>query len=360
MDEIPGAGGQVGAQQNQAGAQVNEQNAQYNEQATQLDEHGARKTRWWMPPPAPADAPVITARRAYGEVLGLYGIFFAAPILLAAFSLAGDNVSPGREGWTIALPGVLEVLGVIAACIMLPLLLTERRQGTARRPLGLVAPPAPSGSKGIRMAAWATLALIAGGIVTNFTASGGFPQVPHTIPLLVKSLADAVQAGFIEEIVVLAFVVVTLEQARRPRAEIVVVALILRCAYHIYYGPGVLGILVWASIFIWLFLRFRSIVPLIAVHSAWDFIIMLIHQWKNIAPFEMLLFLLLFVVAPILWLVERSNNKQQAFAAQGYGGYWAPGPPVAPPGWYPDPGGAPHHRWFDGRWWTYHTYPPGQ
>lgn len=29
----------------------------------------------------------------------------------------------------------------------------------------------------------------------------------------------------------------------------------------------------------------------------------------------------------------------------------------APPGWYPDPGGAPSYRWWDGREWTFHTHP---
>jgi len=33
-------------------------------------------------------------------------------------------------------------------------------------------------------------------------------------------------------------VVTTLRQASRPMAEIVVVAVLLRCSYHIYYGPG--------------------------------------------------------------------------------------------------------------------------
>ena len=30
----------------------------------------------------------------------------------------------------------------------------------------------------------------------------------------------------------------------------------------------------------------------------------------------------------------------------------------APPGWYPDPSGQPVQRYFDGRQWTEHRYPP--
>ena len=29
--------------------------------------------------------------------------------------------------------------------------------------------------------------------------------------------------------------------------------------------------------------------------------------------------------------------------------------PVAPPGWYPDPGGLRLRRWWDGGRWTHHT-----
>jgi Protein of unknown function (DUF2510) len=36
------------------------------------------------------------------------------------------------------------------------------------------------------------------------------------------------------------------------------------------------------------------------------------------------------------------------------------GPPSAqpPPGWYPDPSGAPHQRYWDGARWTDHIAPP--
>lgn len=35
-------------------------------------------------------------------------------------------------------------------------------------------------------------------------------------------------------------------------------------------------------------------------------------------------------------------------------------PPVAPPGWYPDPQGAPVQRYHDGTRWTSHTAQPAQ
>ena len=63
----------------------------------------------------------------------------------------------------------------------------------------------------------------------------------------------------------LEFVVSALRQAGRPLAEIVIVAVALRMSYHDYYGPGVIGIAVWAAVFVWLYLRTGSVIPLIIV-----------------------------------------------------------------------------------------------
>lgn len=75
-------------------------------------------------------------------------------------------------------------------------------------------------------------------VVTSVLATGSYPDGPFSYPDLTQNLFYAAQAGFIEEIVVLALVVTTLERARRPRAELVAVALLLRASYHFYYDPA--------------------------------------------------------------------------------------------------------------------------
>lgn len=144
---------------------------------------------------------------------------------------------------------------------------------------------------------------------------------------------------------VLAFVVVTLEQARRPRPEIVAVALVLRVSYHIYYGPGVVGIFVWAGVFLWLFYRFRSIIPLIVVHSTWDIMVFLSAEWSGIGGLFVLGIAVLLLTAAILWLVD---HRSRAVPQGGSAG----------PRWYPDPGGFGGLRWFDGWGWTGYVHPP--
>src|SRR5258706_3699481 len=84
------------------------------------------------------------------------------------------------------------------------------------------------------------------------------------------TVAASLTAGIVEETGVLAFVVTTLRQARRPLPGIVLVAGLLRCSYHDYYGLGVFGIAVLAAIFVLLFLRTRRGVPLILVPCFWE------------------------------------------------------------------------------------------
>ncbi len=293
---------------------------------------------WWSVQPPDTDTPPLSALRAYVEIVVVFGAFFAAAIAAATFSLAGhDPLNPVR-GWTQAVPASMSQVATTVLCVLVPVLLASRR-GSGAADLGLIRPGTVKLSTGIRIAAWAVLALIVGAVVTGDLATGGLSEGPFSYPRLTLNLFHAAQAGFLEEIIVLAFVVTTLEQARRPRPEIIAAALLLRASYHIYYGAGVAGIFIWASVFLWLYLRFRTIVPLIIVHSSWDVLIFLAHRWHFIAGIEVVAVVALFATALILWLIGRQAGNE-------------PMPMLAAPGWYPDPGGSGTWRWYDGRTWV--------
>ncbi len=271
----------------------------------------------------------------------MFVAFFGAGLASAAFSLrASGDTGSTFASWAEAVPAVIDQVAVGALAVAVPLLLAARRHMT-RADLGYAVAGRLPGATWVRFVAWGLLALIAGGAVTAALATGSFPEGGFSYPNLTVNLLHAAQAGFIEECVVLAFVVTTLEQARRPRAEIVVVALLLRASYHIYYGPGVFGIFVWAAVFIWLFMRFRTIVPLVALHSFWDVSITLADRWRAVGGLVTLGYLTLFVAAFIVWLVERDRRRHPP------GGGLA----VHPPGWYPDPWGSGGWRWWNGWAW---------
>lgn len=297
------------------------------------------RPHWWSvqpPPPAPA----ITARRAYGEVLLVFAAFFAAGIVAGGETLSGRYPAPSGS-WAVFSPATVSELGLCVLAILVAVLLSARRGLTARW-LGFGWPRTASGSaaaaQALRTGVWALTALLAGGAVTVALAMGHHLGQPahRDAAYLVYALGASVTAGIVEETIVLAFVVSTLRQASRPLPEIVLVAVLLRCSYHDYYGPGVLGIAVWALAFIWLYLRGGSILPLIAVHVLWDSSIFLGERWHDIRLFSGEMYLLLLVVAGLTWVAEVRNRHAAGPPAVGRPGLhpWpAPGPATAlPPG----------------------------
>ena len=283
----------------------------------------ARGRHWWsiQPPPTPR----ISALRAYSEVLVVFAAFFAASVLVGAEALAERYPRP-TGSWAIFLPATVSLLGSSVLAVLVVVLLSARR-GITMRSLGFRWPTARDGKAGsastARVAAWAILALLAGGLATVALANGNALAQPthQDASYLIYAMAASLTAGVVEETVVLAFVVTTLRQAGRPLPEVLLVAILLRCSYHDYYGLGVVGIAVWAAAFGWLFLHTGSVLPLIIVHAAWDANIFLGQRWHAVQIGSALVFLALLLIAAISWLADLRARR-----AQMRGGDWHAGP----------------------------------
>jgi hypothetical protein len=226
---------------------------------------GGPRRHWWSPLPLPP-LPAISARRAYTEVLLVFGAFFLAGIVGAGLLLANRYHNPFQNGsWSDYGPEIADVLSQAALALAVVLLLSARRGVTADT-LGLSLPHRRDGhfaaGQATRILAWGIFAEVIGGIINSALQTGHLPTSQPNAPELIFAVGDSLQAGVVEELVVLAFVVVTLRQAGRGWWEVTFVALVLRGSYHIYYGPGVAGILVWAALFYWIYIRFRSLILL--------------------------------------------------------------------------------------------------
>ncbi len=299
---------------------------------------------WWSPLPFPP-LPPISARRAYTEVVLVFAAFFLAGIVGAGLLLADRYHNLLQNGsWSDYGPEFVSVLAQIGLALAVVLLLSARRGVTAAT-LGLSLPHRRDGrfaaGQATRILAWAIFAQVIGGIINSAVQTGHLPTSRPNAPELIFAVGDSLQAGVVEELVVLAFVVVTLRQAGRDWWEIAFVALVLRCSYHIYYGPGVLGILVWAALFLWIYVRFRSLILLMVAHAAWDTTGFLSQRWPAVAGGAVVIAVGIWIAAPITWLVERNNPDQLVYD-----------PGLPPPGWQADPGGVHYWRWWDGRRWT--------
>ena len=308
----------------------------------------AARRRWWAPLPLPP-LPAISARRAYTEVLLVFGAFFLAGIVGAGLLLADRYQQPLQNGsWSDYGPEVVDILAQIGLALAVVLLLSARRGVTADT-LGLSLPRRRDGrfaaGQATRIAAWAIFAQVVGGIINAALQTGHLPTSQPNAPELIFAVADSVQAGVVEELVVLAFVVVTLRQAGRGWWEVTFVALVLRASYHIYYGPGVAGILVWALLFYWIYLRFRSLILLMVCHAAWDTVGFLSQRWPAVAGAA--------IVIAVVHLDRRAHHLAgRAQTARNRTAATTPNPGLPPPGWQPDPAGVHYWRWWDGRRWT--------
>lgn len=263
----------------------------------------------------PALPAPISAGRAYAEVLLVFTLFFAASIIVAGESLVSPASAP-TGGWADFTPAAVHDVASAAVAALLVILLAARR-GVTPRALGARSPLGPDGKtapgRAIRMAALALVALVIGGLITSHMATGQIPRSAHpTGPYLLYSVAGSLFSGVAEEMVALAFVVTTLRQARRPVAEILIVAVLLRCSYHIYYGVGVIGIAVWAAVFVLLFLRFGSVIPLIVLHFLWDATQFLGERWPAVAGIGVLVGVALLLAGLVAWLVEVSSRRAAA------------------------------------------------
>ena len=87
---------------------------------------------------------------------------------------------------------------------------------------------------------------------------------------VILDVVNGLTSGIVEEIVVLGFLVRRLEQLNLPSWAVVAIAVAVRGSYHLYYGWGVLPILVWATVTVILYRRWRRLAPFIIVHMLWD------------------------------------------------------------------------------------------
>jgi membrane protease YdiL (CAAX protease family) len=246
-------------------------------------------------------------------VLGVFLAFFAAGIVAGGETLARRYTSASGS-WAVFTPATISQLTMTGLAVAVTVLLSSRR-GITPRTLGLRLPRKADGSvaaaPAFRMGVWAIVALAVGGVITSALAGNRHLVQPvvQDNSYLMYTAAASLAAGVIEETVVLAFVVTTLRQAGRPLAEILVVAVLLRCSYHDYYGPGVIGIAVWAAVLVWLFLRTGSVIPLVVVHFLWDVTIFWAQRWHWLNAARLAAALLLLAAATFSWLNEASKRR---------------------------------------------------
>lgn len=228
------------------------------------------------PPPAPPG--VLGRRTIVEEVLIVLSLSVLRPAAFAILSvleapIAGVVVAAADQSNEL----VRQVLGFVFA--LAPVFLVVhlmRRSGEGAETIGLRGDePARDGLRGailFSVVGLAGIGVYLGAVelgVNRFVVPA--PPLGHwwTIPALVL---NAVEAGLVEEIVVLGYLVTRLRQLSWSPAASIGTSALLRAAYHLYQGwGGFVGNLAMGALFGVLFLRWgRRTWPFVVAHVLLD------------------------------------------------------------------------------------------
>ncbi len=224
-------------------------------------------------------------------------------------SATGSMVIAGEPGLSLTLSIAIVISESAAAGLVLYLLI---RNGEGLQSIGL------GGHRfrkdlALLLPVWIFVQVIPQAVGSAILTSLHIPRYSVLTPALpaafvAVALLQSLQAGVVEEIVVLGYLVRRLEQRGWTTTAVVVVAVLVRVSYHLYYGPGVLPILLWAIATVIAYRRIRRLMPFIVCHFVWDASIAINACSKTAAVLFNGLFLVSAVVFAVLWSRDDSTR----------------------------------------------------
>lgn len=208
-------------------------------------------------------------------VLGVYGVLFSSGILNAYAVTFGGATLRVLDYSTFDGVRLVVAAGVEIALAVAALILVTRYARRVPWPLagipGRGAPALPS----FVTVVGALVALGAAGAVMNSLRAvdpGSTNQVVTGGPWALLSAVVDLNAGVCEEIAIVAIPVLLLRRIGWSPAWIIAFSVALRWPFHIYHGvlPSLPWAIIWGGTYCALFLYFRRLLPLIAVHTFMD------------------------------------------------------------------------------------------
>lgn len=229
--------------------------------------------------PATADTVPPSRGRAFAEVALVLLITFGGSTLSAITDLLrgifglpippSSALAPFPADWAnLAFDAAYWLLHLAPAALALFLLL---QAGAQPRDLGLWRPRWRDlfGALGLLLAS-----LLVAGLQLLFMRVTQNQGVFHGTALRGSTLWDdllrSLNAGVLEECVVLGYVVTRLERAGVSTTSAAIFSLAVRTSYHLYYGTAVVGPFLGGLVFTLFFVRFRRLLPVIGAHVLYD------------------------------------------------------------------------------------------
>jgi membrane protease YdiL (CAAX protease family) len=222
------------------------------------------------------------------EVLVVMAVFPLPFVVNAVAALVNSIVNPkevehrfpivitGHEGLSLPFVVMLFVVQLAAPALVLYLL---TRSGEGAESIGLTLDSSRiRGDAALILpvfaAAYLGPLLVLQVILQDLGVHGYSPTTTGAPPsYAIAVLVAGLQAGVVEEIVVLGYLVRRLEQLGFKSGPLLAIAVAVRVSYHVYYGLSVIAFAVWAAVSVIIYRRYRRLWPFIVVHVLWDCIV---------------------------------------------------------------------------------------
>jgi membrane protease YdiL (CAAX protease family) len=209
-------------------------------------------------------------------------VVFGTSIGSAALDLAGRLVGfpSGGSPFILFIPGHA-VLAVVLSCAYLLVrvgavvaltVYVLHRSGESLRVLGLSLSRKRLDLLLVIPFALLALRLQAFGLHLPRPGQSSFIAGPATAPAIyaVTGVVRSLEAGIVEEIVVLAFVLTRLRQLGVHPLLAILISSVLRASYHLEYGWAALSAMLFGVGMAIMYLGTRRLLPAIAVHTGYD------------------------------------------------------------------------------------------
>lgn len=223
-------------------------------------------------------APAETTRRAaaaaaafaFGAYLFGYGIGVYSAVVSAMNGGVGGAVTAPKD---IAVVILLTVIGLVLAGVALVLAGAVHHTVPIRRNGGVTARLSLPTTAAV-IAAYALALAVSNLALEAMIARGWSLPDPDLVgtPIAVR-VAESLNAGIGEEVIVLATLTAAVVALRVPAPLALSVLVLARMAYHLYYGWGVLAIGIWAVAVTLLWWRWRApaiLLGFIVLHTLFD------------------------------------------------------------------------------------------
>ena len=230
-------------------------------------------------PAAPATRGAIVVEVAVVFLVTL-GTSAASALIGLAYALDGINAGsafivtvPGQPALSVGLASVYLVVRTAGAVGIVAYLIYRSGENfsalgfsldSKRRDLLLIV---PFGVVALTLQHAGFLLPLPGGI------QGGPDALPVPALYSITAVLRSVEAGVVEEVVVLAFVVTRLRQAGLHPLLAILISALLRASYHLEYGWAAVGPLLFGVGLASMYMLTRRALPAIAVHAGYDVLI---------------------------------------------------------------------------------------